>query len=58
MAGSFARYFANKIQTNVSRARVNVGGVYNGKCKLIVQNRKGMSSCRVRQLTVLLVLTS
>ena len=48
MAGSFARYFANKIQTNVSRARVNVGGVYNGKCKLIVQNRNFMTENDVK----------
>ena len=27
----------------MSRARVNVNGVYNGKCKLIVQNRNFMT---------------
>ena len=39
VAGAFAKYFSNKIRMNVLRARVNVGGVYNGKCKLIVQIR-------------------
>ena len=31
VAGAFAKYFSHKIKTNVSRARVNVGGVYKGK---------------------------
>ena len=32
----------------MSRARVNVDGVYNGKCKLIVQNRNFMTENDVR----------
>ena len=38
LAGAFASYFNNKVQSNVNRAIVNAGGVFNGKCKLIVQN--------------------
>ena len=43
VAGAFARHFSQKVNSNVSKARVNAGGVYNGKCKLIVQNRNFMS---------------
>ena len=34
---------SQKVNSNVSKARVNAGGVYNGKCKLIVQNRNFMT---------------
>ena len=60
VAGAFAKHFADKIKSNISTARVNANGVYNGKCKMLVQNelyttndttnQKGMSLCRMRQL--------
>ena len=34
-ANSFAKHFSNKIKLNVGKTRVDVNGVYNGKCKLI-----------------------
>ena len=43
IAGSFAGHFHDKIDLNASRARVVPGTVYNGKCKLIVQNRNFMT---------------
>ena len=33
---------------NVLRARVDVGGVNNGKCKLVVQNRNFMTENDVK----------
>ena len=48
IAGAFASYFSTKIKTNVSRARVDANGVYNGKCKLIVQNRHIMTENDVK----------
>ena len=38
-AESFGTYFSQKIATNVGMAVVDSEGVYNGKCKLMVQNR-------------------
>ena len=35
VAGAFAGHFNEKIKLNVSRTRVDVGGVYNGKCLII-----------------------
>ena len=43
VAGSFATHFNDKIKSNVLKSKVNVGGVYNGSCKLIVQNRNFMT---------------
>ena len=37
-----------KIKSNVARAHVNLNGVYNGKCKLLVQNRNFMTENDVR----------
>ena len=34
-ANSFAKHFSDKIKLNVGKTRVDVNGVYNGKCKLI-----------------------
>ena len=42
-AGAFGNYFFSKIKSNVSKTEVKVGGVYNGKCKLIEQNRNFMT---------------
>ena len=47
-AGAFGNYFYSKIKSNVSKAQVNVGGVYNGKCKIIVQNRNFMTENDVK----------
>ena len=43
VAGAFATHFSEKIKLNVARARVNANGVYNGKCKMLVQNRNFMT---------------
>ena len=43
VAGAFAGHFNEKIRLNVSRTKVDVCGVYNGKYKLIVQNRNFMT---------------
>ena len=43
VAGAFAKHFYNKIKVNVAKTRINTDGVYNGKCKLIVQNRNFMT---------------
>ena len=32
ISGAFAKHFSEKIRVNVSKTKVNVGGVYNGKC--------------------------
>ena len=48
VAGAFAEHFNEKIKLNVSKTRVDVGGVYNGKCKLIVQNRNFMTENDVK----------
>ena len=37
-ASLFAGYFATKVRENVSRTVIDLDNVYNGKCKLIVQN--------------------
>ena len=42
IANSFAKHFNEKIKLNVSKTKVDPNGVYNGKCKLIVQNRNFM----------------
>ena len=47
VANSFAKHFSEKIKLNVSKARVNLNGVYNGKCKIIVQNRNFMQKSDV-----------
>ena len=39
VANSFAKHFHDKILLNVNKTNVNVDAVYNGKCKLIVQNQ-------------------
>ncbi len=47
-AESFGKYFSSKIAANVAKARVGEIGVYNGKCKLLVQNRNFMMGHDVR----------
>ena len=42
-AESFGSYFSSKIKLNVSKAKVVSNRVYNGKCKLLVQNRNFMT---------------
>ena len=53
IAGAFGNYFSNKIEANVSKSCVDVNGVYNGKCKIIVQNRNFIVSFRV----ILIIIT-
>ena len=38
-AQAFGSFFSNKIKSNISKTNVRLNGVYNGKNKLIVQNR-------------------
>ena len=38
----YARHFSKKVKLNASKAVIDVNVVYNGKCKLIVQNRNFM----------------
>ena len=38
VACAFAKHFAEKIKSNVSKTLVNVNGVYNGKCRLFKSN--------------------
>ena len=49
VANSFARHFSEKIKLNVSKTSVNLNIVYNGKCKLIVQNRNFMQKSDVKK---------
>ena len=42
VANSFAKHFHEKIKANVNKSRIVPNNVYNGKCKLIVQNRDFM----------------
>ena len=35
----FAKHFHEQIKSIANKTRVNIDGVYNGKCKLVVQNR-------------------
>ena len=39
LANAFAEYFDSKVKSGVASAVINPDVVYNGKCKLIVQNR-------------------
>ena len=48
-ANSFAHYFHDKVKLNVNKTSVNVNGVYNGNCKLIVQNRNFMTENDVKE---------
>ena len=48
-ANSFANYFHDKVKLNVNKTSVNVNGVYNGNCKLIVQNRNFMTENDVKE---------
>ena len=36
VANSFAKHFNDKIKFNVSKTSINLNGIYNGKCKLLV----------------------
>ena len=42
IAECFGNYFSQKISSNVAMTVVDSSGVYNGKCKLVVQNRNFM----------------
>ena len=46
-ANSFAAHFRDKIRLNVMRSKVEANTVYNGKCKLIVQNRFYYDDCEL-----------
>ena len=48
IASAFAKHFYEKIKSNVTRTKVNASGVYNGKCKLLVQDRNFMTENDVR----------
>ena len=47
-ADSFAAHFHEKIRLNSFKVKINMVGVYNGKCKLIVQNRNFMTAVDVK----------
>ena len=49
IANSFARHFSDKIKMNVNKTNVNMNTVYNGKCKLLVQNRNFMLESDVKE---------
>ena len=49
LADAFASHFDSKVRTNVSLARVDPNGVYNGKCQLIVQDRIFMDKADVEE---------
>ena len=46
---AFAGYLCQKFLITVKKARVNSNEVYNGKCKLIVQNRNFMKESNVKE---------
>ena len=56
VAGAFAGHFNEKIMLNVSRTKVDVRGVYNGKCKLIVQNQNFMTENDVKKYLCMYVI--
>ena len=39
-ANCFAKFFHEKVAANVAKSKVVINDVYNGKCKLIVQNSR------------------
>ena len=47
VAGSFDKFFSDKVKVKVTNAKVNASGVFNGKCKLIVQNQHFMRTSDV-----------
>ena len=47
-ADSFAAHFHKRIRLNSSKVKIDMNGVYNGKCKLIVQNRNFMTAADVK----------
>ena len=49
VANSFAKHFKAKIVLNLSKTKVKINEVYNGKCKLIVQDRNFMSRTDVKE---------
>ena len=49
VANSFAKHFNDKIKLNLSKTNVKINEVYNGKCKLIVQDRNFMSKADVKE---------
>ena len=51
-AESFARFFYDKIKSNVIKTTINPDTVYNGKCKLIVQNRNFIFYCISDQISM------
>ena len=56
-AGAFAAHFSEKVKSNVSKAKIDADGVYNGKCCFLYANnyvpavpyQKGMSPCWMKQ---------
>ena len=47
VAGAFAKHFSDKVKLNVAKTRIDTRGVYNGKNKIIVQNRDFMTETDV-----------
>ena len=54
IASSFAGYFSRKVTSNVESTKINPN-VYNGKCKMIVQNRNFMTPSDVNECMNVLV---
>ena len=48
-ANCFAKFFHEKVAANVAKSNVVINDVYNGKCKLIVQNRNFMNITSVKE---------
>ena len=49
VADAFAKHFDEKIKMNVNKTKVDPNLVYNGKCKLIVQDRNFMMESDVKE---------
>ena len=48
-ANSFAKYFSEKIKGNFNKTSIDVNDVYNGQCKLIVQNGNFMTPSDLKE---------
>ena len=48
VAGAFAKRFSDKVKLNSNKTRVDLNGVYNGKRKLLAQNRNFMTKDDVK----------
>ena len=48
-AQKFADFFHQKVKNNVELSNINPSSVYNGKCKMIVQNQNFMTKKDVKE---------